>query len=531
MKKCKGLAIFMIMSVLILSGCSKETTVSDKPAFHIWVPLHANHSTAGVSSFGDVEVVKELEKRTGVKVEYTTVPYITAEDQRNKFNLLLASGNLPEAFLWNNDGNTISRLAQTGVIVELTDLVNQFGDNIKKELNQIGDLKKQTIDDAGKLWNIPAYTANLEMAGGLYARLVIRKDWLDNLGLDMPNTLDEWYTVMKAFKEKDPNQNGKADEIPYSLSNGSFNNYSLALLLFNPLGITGGIYQVDGVAKYGVLDPLYKQGLEFGNKLFKEGLIDADFMSQSEAQVDKKILNNQVGIAFGKPNVRISNYKTAIKDLAPEYNAKLLNFPLSSNGERYAFNEMFAKVNRGMGLYITSKAKDPKAIMEWINYQFSDEGGRLMYYGIEGVHYDMIDNMPVYKEKVTDPKIKPTLFASCVFNWPSKDFEWSLDKIPNEILANWDNDAELVSEAVSMRKEMDISRIWPASVFYTEEELSVLNSKSTEIGQHLNEMFAKFITGEESFNKYDDFIDNLYRMGIEEVLSSHQAALDRYNNR
>ena len=132
-----------------------------------------------------------------------------------KLNLVLASGELPDVII--NFGIPLDQqqtLADQGLIIPVDDLIAKYGDEFAKVLEDMPQIKEVYSLSDGKMYSLPhineCYHCTLSQKAWIY------KPWLDKLGLEVPTTTDELYTVLKAFKEKDPNGNGKADEIPWS---------------------------------------------------------------------------------------------------------------------------------------------------------------------------------------------------------------------------------------------------------------------------------------------------------------------------
>ena len=126
--------------------------------------------------------------------------------------------------------------------------------------------------------------------------LIIRKDWLDQLQPPVPETMDEWYEVLKAIKTKDPNGNGQADEIPPPLD---MDMTAINHAFVGAWGVTTGFYQVDGKVQYGPIQPEFKSYLETMSKWYAEGLIDQDYAATDGTLKDAKVTNNQVGAFSG----------------------------------------------------------------------------------------------------------------------------------------------------------------------------------------------------------------------------------------
>ena len=126
-----------------------------------------------------------------------------------KKTVILASGDVPDVFLgWAINDNDIASF--TNVFVPLNDLVEQYAPNIQKMFLETPDLKALATYSDGNLYTLPSLIPNRPSSFDTFS---INKVWLDELGLEVPTTLDEYHQVLKAFKEKDPNGNGKQDEI------------------------------------------------------------------------------------------------------------------------------------------------------------------------------------------------------------------------------------------------------------------------------------------------------------------------------
>lgn len=125
-----------------------------------------------------------------------------------EFNIMLTNSPLPD--IVQGDKNRINESAVEGAFIPLDELIDQYAPNIKRVLEEHPEYVAGSAASDGKLYFIPnLYEGRASM--GFY----IRKDWLDRLGLSIPTTVDELYEVLKAFREQDPNGNGRKDEVPY----------------------------------------------------------------------------------------------------------------------------------------------------------------------------------------------------------------------------------------------------------------------------------------------------------------------------
>lgn len=170
--------------------------------------------TNGVSDYVDNEYTKWLEEKTNIHLEFDIAP-MNADEFKQKLNLVLASGQLPDVII--NFGIPLDQqqvLADQGLIIPVDDLIAKYGDEFATVMKDIPQIKEVTSLSDGKMYSLPnineCYHCSLSHKAWIY------KPWLDKLGLEVPTTTEELEKVLLAFKEKDPNGNGKADEVPWS---------------------------------------------------------------------------------------------------------------------------------------------------------------------------------------------------------------------------------------------------------------------------------------------------------------------------
>ncbi|MDF2651193.1 MAG: hypothetical protein K0Q73_6998, partial [Paenibacillus sp.] len=277
-KTKRALSGIMILSLAgsMLVGCSSKEEANSQ------VSTSPSTATAGKASnkpltlsvhllsqslpFDDTwAVFTKAAELTNVTLKGTIPKTVT--DRNEAFNLMMASGNISD--IVSNTKANMDKFGQEGAFVALNDLIEKHAPNIKKFLEARPDVKAVGTAADGKMYFLP-FAPDGEAASGWF----IRQDWLDKLGLAVPKTADDYYKVLKAFKEKDPNGNGKADEIPYFDRNK--NVYGLLALWAADIGYT----LKDGKIVFGPMEPEYKMGMTSLAKWYKEGLIDREIFTR-----------------------------------------------------------------------------------------------------------------------------------------------------------------------------------------------------------------------------------------------------------
>ena len=312
MRRLSILLSALAVVVLLLSACASEPPAADSEG----AEAPAAASGVEVSPAGEFPVVEEpitikafvcptnmvkdykeneftywLEDLTGINLEFD-VP--SQADAQQKLNLMLASGDLPDVIIGCDIRlDQMQILADQGVVLPLDDYIAEYGSEFNQVFETFPQVKDLITMADGKIYGLPhindCYHCSMSQKMWLY------QPWLDALGLEIPTTTEEFYQVLKAFKEQDPNGNGKADEIPLSgtqRTNGGWHS-QLDQFLMNSFVLNDGVTNAnstslileDGTIKAAFTDPGWKEGLIYLNKLYSEGLIDPQAFTNDSNQI------------------------------------------------------------------------------------------------------------------------------------------------------------------------------------------------------------------------------------------------------
>lgn len=227
MKNKKFLASLLVVVPLVLSACGESETASSKDyeLTDIEFPLEEKVTLNFMSQSpplapndpNDKLIFQRLEEDTNVHIDWTNY---SSGDFAEKRNLDIASGDLPDAIFNAAAGDyDLLNWAESGVIIPLEDLIDEHMPNFKKILDEKPHYRDLLTAPDGHIYSLPFIEELGEGKESIHTvndMAWINVEWLDNLGLDMPETTDELMTVLEAFKNDDPNGNGEADEIPFS---------------------------------------------------------------------------------------------------------------------------------------------------------------------------------------------------------------------------------------------------------------------------------------------------------------------------
>lgn len=499
--------------------------IVDKPlTLTMWRAL--SKASAVIKDFNEMAAFQEAEKATGIHIEFKHPP---AGQEKDQFNLMVASNDMPDivwAGYFKSDGDALANK----LIIPLNELVDKYAPNYKKVLEGYPNLRKSMYTDEGKLTGLAYAQPYLENV--LTEGYMIRKDWLDKLGLAVPETIDDWEKVLTAFKEKDPNGNGKPDEIPFDAAKGkAFYGFGYAW------GIKPYDYYLDGglekgKVKYGPIEPAFREYITKMNDWYKKGLINRDYLTSDDKMRDANMTSSRTGAFFGAMSGALGNY-TGLMSKDPSF----LLWPapwakLNSSSKIYVDYGRALSLNGGRG-YITAANKYPVETMRWFDWGYTKEGQLAFNFGKEGLTYAMKDGNPIYTDEIMkNPKGLST--NNAIAKYCLANMEGGFVQHPSYI-------EQIVGSTPAQRQAL---RVWgkgwtdssdqnlgTPSFSLTDAEQASDSGRSTDIKTYTDEMIDKFIIGQEPIANYDRFVAQLKTMGINESLKLRQDAFERWKKR
>ncbi|GIP34886.1 extracellular solute-binding protein [Paenibacillus sp. J2TS4] len=533
-KKPTTSLLAVALSFTVLAGCGGKAdepagsgqgvegngAADDKPVSLTFYVRPINNKY--LKSYKDIAAFQEIEKKTNTNVSWQEP---SAGDTSQQFNIMLASGSYPDMIYWGTDGypGGLSKLLQDEVAVKLNDLIDSHAPNFKALLDSNPELKKQIMLDDGTIALLPKI--ELDLQRNAYTGFQIRKDWLDQVGMGVPTTIDEWYAVLKAFKEKDLNGNGEADEIPLGEQKGmeSIRNFAAAW------GVRTGLYLDPNSQKieYGPLQPAFKAYMETMHQWFEEGLIEPEFASLDGKAFDAKFTNNQYGAMTGYMSW-FDKFNNLMKGENPDFKLVAAPDPIGPGGKPYSNNDGLIRYVSGEGAFITSQNKNPEHSVKFLDFMYGQEGSDLLNWGVEGESYQVDNGNKKYTDQVLNNSEGLTSVDYMLrYAIPIYGFTKIMDR---EAWAQLSLTADEAKEANEIWYQSDKSLLLP-NLTLTAEESQQYSQIMSEVNTYFDEMFIKFIMGVEPLEKFDGFISTLKKMGIEEAVQIQQAAYDRFQAR
>ena len=477
-----------------------------------WAAVNGNISPNYVS-YGDVPFYHALQERTGVKLRFLHPP---TGGENEQFNLIVASGDIPDIMHWDflaYPGGPEKAITD-GTIIKLNDLIDNYGPNLKDVLSGNPQYDRMVKTDVGSYFCFPFIRSDPRLC--VYQGPIVRKDWLDELGLQPPVTYDDWRNVLTAFKTR------KNSPAPLAIP---FNNTSFMY----GYGIDSGFYVgTDGRMKWGRVEPAYRDYLSMMAQWYREGLLDPDTATITGQQIQAKITNGTSGAVHGLTGSGMGVYLPAGKATDPNYDLLGVKSPVLRNGDKLTMINIDNPFSSGAAQSIGGNNRYPEITARFLDYGYSNEWWLFCNFGTPGVSYTMINGYPTYTDLILrNPNGWPIgqAIASQAMSAYGGPFLQAYEYFEQylaypqqlEAVSNWTIDDPF---------RQKLPPITP-----TPEESQEVARIMSEVNTYADEMMVRFILGTEPLSNFDTYISTLRRMGIDRVIEIYNAALIRYNNR
>ncbi|MBO5146316.1 MAG: extracellular solute-binding protein [Lachnospiraceae bacterium] len=542
MHRRRAVTLLLMAAVLtagLLEGCgkslsdAKESGAADKENLHGKTVGIGNDMTTSEKSTADenyeVATVRWADwgedyhtgfpdaaaAEMGISITWNTIQNADWGDRKS---VLLADGELPDAFMGSICFSETDILTNPDIFIALDDYIDEYMPNFKKILESDPTMKALAASADGHIYGLPSKKPCRPTVAN---QMFINKTWLDNLGLDMPTTYDEFVDVLRAFKEQDANGNGDPnDEIPYG------EGYADSVMFFClPFGVTpggDGTYSMtvkDGKPVFIPTSEEYKTGIEAMQKCYAEGLIDSELFIQDDSMRDAKLMNTTpvIGCAPGWTadstfGANADQY-TALPALkGPDGKQYISSDPEHWNYSRYEF-------------VVTSSCKNPGKLLSWIDQFYTEDASIQNFYGSFGIGVEKDEETGTYT--VLGPKEG---MSADIYAWVNslRDFgpKYVADGFNDKVTYVEENgDASKLELDKSMKKYA--VKAYP-NVSYTVEQLDKLETLYFDIASYIGINQAAWVTEGGIEEQWDGYIDTLYQMGYEDFMKIQTDAYNTY---
>lgn len=557
-KRAKKTAALLITAALLagtLSACGKGETAADTgTAAQASVPAAQESGerqtlTIGVQTNPLVEdyetnyFTKLIEEQNNVNLEFVQFPADT-NDMKSKLSMMVSSNSeLPDVLCLSGlDDTLIYEYGSNGVLLPLETYLDDANaasnfNSMEKEIRDYIYTSTKSPDD--HIYGISSYDP-WPWNEGSY-RMWINENWLDNLGLEMPETTEDFYEVLKAFVTRDPNGNGMNDEIGLVGAKDGWATNVIPFVMNSFLQTNPDknyLYVENGKVEAAYSQEEWKQGLEFLHKLLEEGLLSPLSFTQDQSQL-KALVQQEGGMAGC---VAAGSYSTFAAGTALEFDEMQLLEPLKGPDgiQRAAYNPTVPyKV-----WFVTKDCENVEKAVQVGDWFYNEEASMISIFGEKGVEWDDDPEGCALWSNVSGGTVETSFYKKNMDFWGNlQNKNWA------DVNPKYRSEEKMLGEGYSLISEMEegatltiapdftarfnetYKPCFPeesiSTLPYTHEESEKIGVVSADIINFVNEMNAAFIMGTRSLDDWDAYLAELEAMGLEEYLQVVQVAYER----
>jgi putative aldouronate transport system substrate-binding protein len=516
-----------------ISGKREYPVVKD--TFKLKVGLKNSSTTL---DYEDNDLTRFMEKLTNIHIEWEILP---ESNPKEKINLMFAAGSdLPDVFM--GCGFMAPELISYGsskMLLPLQDLIENTSYFLKKRYEALPELYRFTRSADGNIYTLGRGHDNLPNL--VSQRFWINKTFLGKLGMKMPTTTEEYYQYLVAVKTKDPNGNGKADEIPLigapssTMWHGEIDGFLMNAFIYDE-SATGSdrnarrrvFWTGDGKVDVSFTKPEWKDGLAYMRKLYAEGLMAIETFTIQQEGLRSLVENADALIVGSLPSG--GPHVFALPDGERRGDFQVVPPLKGPKGVQQTWYDQYGNMSMG-DFVITSSCKVPELVIKWADYMVTPDFTMKSRYGWLGRDWEIpvgkiaVDGNPApYEEtglKLGQPQ---KVYWGNGYTWTPGFGSYGRTKSDDPYELEF-----VLYEAMKVYWPYRFMNSLPRNLPYTVQEARRYNELTNLIVDYVDQSMALFITGRLDLNKdWDKYIADLNTMGLDEWLGLIQSAWDRF---
>lgn len=522
MKKALSLILGAMMLTSVVTGCSGAApaasstagasndvpnVIGDTSKDPVTISVLTTNGASLHYDWENMTWWQEVLKKANVKLE---MEMLDASTYGDSVKPRLAAGNdLPD--LVNVPGGDADlAYANAGLFMDLTSLVDNRAVYLKEQMVAHPDLEASIRTPDGKIFYLPYVlnnTTNMRC-------VMINTEWVEAVGMKVEDikTIDDYTAFLRACKGVDMNGNGQDDEVPMFSRSGMIGLWGIhwGLDLCD-----GGGYQLgeDGKVFCTFTADAYKDFLTWAHQMYEEGLLYNEYMTANYDVQQALYTNRQAGSVMHF----ISNCTGYSQSFNPDWKFNedpCIMKPIVLTGPT-GITACYGR-GAGSGQYgISSTCEQPEVVFDFCDYMFSEEVGRLTWYGIEGVDYTVENGVEVFSQTYLDNK--DNYLTNMGYNaafLPGYQHDYSTKQCDEVRQAAKDLTPYVINPSV------------PAS-YKTAEQNETISTYAADLKTYFDENLTAFITGTRPLSDWDAYIKTAKDMGVDEMVAMHQQTFDR----
>lgn len=526
MKRILCLCMAIILAAGIFSGCGKKEAKSDINTYSnselspekigdygsLKLPFGNGEKIeiligSDVTNLNDLDIIKEFEKRTGIDLNIIITP---AASLSEKTNVILASKNLPH-IMSAGSSEAASEFGAQGAFVALDEHLDImpnfkeiFFDNTEKYNTK--DFAEWIKSPDGHIYQFPVWDVQREVNHGL----LYRKDIFDKHGLKMWNTTEEFYQTLKKLKELYPDSTPLTSKTKTEI----FVDFAGMWDIRSYKTWTPYFDEASGTWKQSLTDPKMKEIADFIKKLYDEGLMDPEFLTNTDAAWTAKMTNKNASFITFDWIGRLEQFTTQSAENVPGYDLRFAN-PIG-NGKLRTLDKVWG------GSSVANRENSDKAMM-FLDYLLSESGAILTTMGVEGETYKLNENGKAEYLGMEDvEKVSTTSLGEKygLFLLPQVRYD------KRSVYYNY-TEREQEAQDIIINKEGGGFNAFDPVLAFTSEELEIINDIQPEIKKAAEEFLVKYVFGTADWNSW---VEQAEKLGSDKLVEIYNQAYKRIYN-
>lgn len=478
--------------------------------------------TGFMETYATNDSVIALEELTGVHIEYQCFIPETAQTQ---FNLMAASGTLPDITLGATEyySGGMDKAVEEEVLLNLADYLD-YCPNFSAILEADDDIKSSLMTNEGNLVGFAAY-GDPDIAMNVNGCIMVRGDWLEKVGMDVPTTYDEVTAVLDAFKTQLDCDTPMIVTSYLDDQSGSFAaGYDIKAFFMTSPGIQVPFYVVDDVVKCAIVEDDFISYIDLLHSYMEAGYTAADIESYTnENSYQSMVTSGEVGFfwGFGVNNLNTLNAQV-------EEGGYFVAVPAirKTEDQTLHFTSTSGSYQARSCVNLTTNCSNIELACKWLDCHYTEEVSMLSMYGVEGLSYEIVSGEPQYTDLIlSNPQGMSMETAKAIYTLSPAD-NVSYNYI-NTDLATYSAEQIEALELINSGS-MDGEYVYPNGASMTADESEEYSSLIADLSTYMAEHVLKFVVGDEDMSEYQAFIDVLYQIGMQDAIDLQQAAYDRY---
>ncbi len=506
-----GLVLLSTISISLFASGAKESTIeTSNNEFEISI---VRWTDAWGIDFSQTAILNELAEKADVKINWDVHYYGDWSEQKS---LMLASGNLPDAF-WGEIALSDTDIAQNKeFFVDLTPYIEKYMPNLTAIFEKDPAMKALVTNREGQIYSLPK---KLPMRPLTAFETYINKDWLDNLGLEAPDTYQELEKVLTAFVNEDPNGNGLKDEVGYAGEGSCREDINKLMIPFGTQASRNGNFMGlnnNGEPYFVPTAENFKAGTKWVHDLYTKGLLADERFTQTE-EMETALTNAEDGALVGM----VIEWTADAGVGANASQFEVLKAVKGPDGIRYVESDPTYLNYARNEFIVTTECQNIEGLLRFVDQFYDNEVSLQTFYGSIGDNKIKKNSDGTYS--IVDPLDGMSLDTSFwTYSFRDHGPKYMDDSFQSKIKlpVTQGDGKKLVDDAVNREYAKPN---YPVCSF-TDEQLERIAVLSTDIKNYVEQTYSNWVVNGGIDKDWDTYVDQLNKMGLQEYIEIHKDA-------